>query len=177
MPMPPHTPLIPFLHLYQGGFCCKLCPTTKPYACLTEAGVTVHLKENHKWSQRSCRPSATKAPSNGLSAVATFPIACQTFFRRNLFIRYFPIQPVVTNTKLQNQDNESSSKLQTLSIPEQVEQQLDQKLAAANPTTSSRLRQQHFSQISPWLDTNQWTRYLRGRDVLQERPQVGLAPL
>jgi hypothetical protein len=165
--MPPHTPPIPFLHLHQGGFCCRLCPTTKPYVCLTEAGITVHLKEKHKWSRRSGRPSAAEAPSNGLSAVATFPIACQTFFRRNLFIRYFPVQPVAANAKLQNQDNESSSKVQALSIPEQVEQQLDQKLAAANPATTSHPRQQHFSQISPWLDTNQWARYLQGRDLLQ----------
>lgn len=89
--MPPHTPLIPFLHLYQGGFCCRLCLTIKPYVCLTEAGIIVHLKEKHKWSRRSGRPSAAEAPSNGLSAIATFPIACQTFFRRNLFIRYFPV--------------------------------------------------------------------------------------
>lgn len=61
----------------------------------------------------------------------------------------------------------SSSKVQALSIPEQVEQQLDQKLAAANPATTSHPRQQHFSQISPWLDTNQWARYLQGRDLLQ----------
>jgi hypothetical protein len=167
MPMPPYTPPVPFLHLYQGGFCCRLCPTTKSYVCLTESGITIHLKEKHKWSRRSGRPSAAEELSHSLSAVATFPIASQTFFRRNLFIRYFPVQPVSANAKLQDQDNEPSSKMQALSIPEQVEQQLDQKLAAANPATSSRPRQQHFSQISPWLDTNQWTRYLQGRDLLQ----------
>ena len=91
-------------------------------------------------AQGSDRLSAAEAPSNGLSAVATFPIACQTFFRRNLFIRYFPVQPVSANAKLQNQDNESSSKVQALSIPEQVEQQLDQKLAAANLATTSHPR-------------------------------------
>ncbi|KAH6662285.1 hypothetical protein B0J14DRAFT_687285 [Halenospora varia] len=145
MPMSPDTPAIPFLRLYQGGFCCRLCPITRPYVCLTEDGLLRHLKEVHQWSRPQGCPSATKQATSGLQTVVTFPIAFQTFFRRNLFIRYFPVQAVPGSAKPPGQSAELDS----------------------DPAASSGPGQQHFSQVSPWLDTTQWTRYLKGHDLLQ----------
>jgi hypothetical protein len=101
--------------------------------------------------------------------VATFPIACQTFFQRRQFIRYFPVQLGSPASQDNSQDHSQGSDegVQALSIPEQIELQLSEKLAAPDPTASRRPGQQHFSQVSPWLETTQWTRYLHGQDLLQ----------
>jgi hypothetical protein len=80
-----------FLHLHQDGFYCRLCLTTILYTYLTKSGIIVHLKKKHKWSRRSGRLSAAEELFHNLSIVIIFPITYQTFFRRNLFIRYFLI--------------------------------------------------------------------------------------
>lgn len=168
MPISPDMAAVPFFRLCQNGFCCRLCPSIKPYVCLLEGALTDHLKKAHQRSRPRGAKSAAKQKQSGLQTVATFPIACQTFFRQNLFIRYFPVQQLVaTNIQSEAQRGHLSGGIQALSIPQQIELQLDQKLAALDLAASSRLGQQHFSQISPWLDTTQWTRYLHGHNLLQ----------
>jgi hypothetical protein len=167
MPLPPDTAAVPFLRLHRDGFCCRLCQLINPYVCLTEGALTDHLKKAHQWSRPRGAQSAAKQKHSGLQTVAIFPIACQTFFRRNLFIRYFVVQPPSTGTLQSHvQHREPDNRVQALSIPEQIELQLDQKLAELDPATSGRPGQQHFSQVSSWLDTTQWTHYLKGHDLL-----------
>lgn len=43
----PNTAPIPFLQLYHNGFCCLLCPATKPYTCRTERLLSDRLKGTH----------------------------------------------------------------------------------------------------------------------------------
>ena len=45
--MSPETPVHPLLRLHQNGFCCRLCPITRLYICLTETGLAKHLKAEH----------------------------------------------------------------------------------------------------------------------------------
>ena len=94
-------------------------------------------------------------------------MACQTFFRRNLYIRYFPVQLAPGTARIQDQLGESSSRLPTLSISEQIKLQLSEKLTGPSHATTSGPGPQHFSQVSPWLETTQWTRYLHGQDLVQ----------
>ncbi|KAF8850099.1 hypothetical protein BDZ45DRAFT_697001 [Acephala macrosclerotiorum] len=80
-------------------------------------------------------------------------------------LRLLPL--ATTDVQPQARREDLSSGIQALSIPEQIELQLDQKLAALDPATSSRSGQQHFSQVSAWLETTQWTRYFHGHGLLQ----------
>ncbi|KAN0099065.1 hypothetical protein V8E51_012840 [Hyaloscypha variabilis] len=84
--------------------------------------------------------------------------------------RYFPIQlagPEAASSAPQDRDGSPSSGGQAaaLSIAQQVQLQLDTKLAASDGTTS-RPGPQHFTQVSPWLEMTQWPRYLKGQDLL-----------
>ncbi len=179
MPMPLQAPPVhPFLRLQTNGFCCKLCPATNPYICCTEHGIVKHLKDKHQWTRGSGRPSTAAPARSSLGTVATFPVTCQTFFQQHIFLRYFPVQ-LATRTTSEAQDSfdESREGIQALAIPEQIELQLDQKLAAAlNPVATRRPGQQHFSQISAWLETTQWTTYLRGHDLCQAAALIELPP-
>jgi hypothetical protein len=89
----PESPPIPFLRLYNDGFCCKLCPPAKPYVCRIKGGLGQHWKEEHQLSRRRGAPTTPERLMNDFDSRATFPIACQTFFKRNLFVRYFPVKP------------------------------------------------------------------------------------
>jgi hypothetical protein len=72
--MPPKALVHPLLRLQQNGFCCRLCPTTQPYICLSEHTIVKHLKDKHQWARRSGRRSAAIQPQLDLSTVVTFPI-------------------------------------------------------------------------------------------------------
>jgi hypothetical protein len=112
---------------------------------------------------------------NDFNARATFPVACQTFFKRSLFVRYFPVQPAsVRGSSTTGQGMEVGSSVQALSLTEQMELQLSQKLATLQPAVSSSLGQRHFSQISTWLDATQWTQYLQGHDLVQAAQLIHL---
>jgi len=84
--------------------------------------------------------------------------------------RYFPVQlagPEAASSAPQDRDGSPSSggQAEALSIAQQVQLQLDTKLAASDGTTS-RPGPQHFTQVSPWLEMTQWPRYLKGQDLL-----------
>ena len=68
---------------------------------------------------------------------------------------------------IKDQLKEPKSRLPTLLIPEQIKLQLSKKLATPNQAAPDRPDQQHFSQVSPWLETTQWMRYLHGQDLVQ----------
>jgi hypothetical protein len=73
---PPDTLPIPFLALHLDGWCCRLCPTMRPYICRTQRGLTKHLKAAHQWSRRRGRQSIAHQLSNDFAQVALFPVAC-----------------------------------------------------------------------------------------------------
>lgn len=102
MPVELDTPAILFLRLYQGAFCCRQCPTTHLYICLDKQAFVIHLKKKHQWFCPKGRQSTTSQGVSSLQTVAIFPVAYQTFFRRNLFIHYFPVQ-LLTTTNVQSQ--------------------------------------------------------------------------
>jgi len=91
--LPPDALPIPYLALYHNGFCCRLCPSTKPYVCRSERVIAIHLKQVHHWSRQRGRQSKTLPSEASLAHVAIFPVACQTFYKRNTFIRYFVVKP------------------------------------------------------------------------------------
>jgi hypothetical protein len=64
----------------------------------------------------------------------------------------------------------------TNTIPQQIELQLDQKLAALDPAAPHFPGQPHFSRISAWLETTQWTSYLRGHGLRQAAALIKLSP-
>lgn len=167
MPVELDTTAIPFLRLYHSAFSCRRCPVTHPYTCLDERSMVVHLKERHQWSRPKGRQSGASQGASGLQIVAAFPVACQTFFRRNLYIRHLPVNPTPGTVNLEDQPGESRSCPPTPSISEQVKLQLSEKLAASNRAAPNLQDQQHFSQVPPWLETTRWTRYLHGQDLVQ----------
>lgn len=79
-------------------------------------------------------------------------------------MRYFPVQTGPVDLTAGSRE-ELGSSVQALSILEQVGLQLSQKLSTSDPAASSHPGPRHFSQASPWLDTTQWARYLRGHDL------------
>ena len=162
----PTSPPIPLLRIYHDGFCCKLCPSAKPYVCRTRSGLGQHWKEQHQLSRHRGAPTTAERLTHDFDALAAFPVACQTFFKRSLFIRYFPVQPA-SSTIVQGIEAGSGSGAQALSLPEQIELQLYQKLADVQPASSAVLGQRHFSQVSPWLDTTKWIQYLQGHNLVQ----------
>ncbi|KAF4620106.1 hypothetical protein G7Y89_g14715 [Cudoniella acicularis] len=133
-------------------------------------------------SGRSISGPAAQAASlvphkqSDLSAVVTFPITCQTFFQRHVFLRYFPVQLATgTNSEAQDSSDKPKEGIQALSILEWIKLQLDQKLSALDPGPAPhRPGQQHFSQVSAWLETTQWTSYLQGHDLRQATALIEL---
>jgi hypothetical protein len=145
----------------------------------------LHLRVAHQWSRRPGHQSASYQPTEGLAQAACFPIAYQTFYKRKDFMWYFQVQPgaavVATAGGIQQGiqqelEGEGSSILvaPALSIPEQIELQLTQKLNAAiaiaattTTTTTTNARERHRTQASPWLDVTEWPGYLQQHDPLQ----------
>ena len=53
----------------------------------------------------------------------------------------------------------------TLSISEQIELQLTQKLSAASASTH--MQERHETEVSPWLDVTKWDTYLKGLPLMR----------
>lgn len=142
----PVSPPIQFLRLYHDGFCCKLCPLAKPYVCRTKGSFGKHLKTEYQRCRHQGAPTIAERLANKLEHVATFLVAYQTFFKRGLFIRYFPVQPTTASgSSATDQGVAAGRGVQALSIPEQMELQLSQKLAVLTPAVSTSPGLQHFS--------------------------------
>jgi hypothetical protein len=114
-----------------------------------------HLKEEHQWSRPKGRQSGTRQGASGLQTVVAFPVACQTFFCQSFYIRYFPVKLAPGTMDIEDQPGKPRHRLPTLSISEQIKVQLSEKLAPPNQAALSRPGPQHFSQVSPWLETTQ----------------------
>lgn len=171
----PAAPPIPMLQLYDDGFCCKLCPPATPYICRTTGGICLHLKAEHKWSRSRGGQTTAQQLAGGLGTMATFPIACQTFFKRGPFIRYFPVRPVLVGDNNGSGDGVGvGDSIPALSVREQIGLQLAQKRAAVDPAASVRPGQRHFSQVSTWLDTTQWIQHLEGHDRVQAAQLINM---
>jgi hypothetical protein len=101
-------------------------------------------------------------------------------------MHHFPVKPKPdTAGTLRAKDGESSSACagsiavpSALSIPEQIELQLAQKLstatASAAPAPADATRARHQTQVSLWLDVTQWPRYLQGHDLAQAAQLIRL---
>jgi hypothetical protein len=173
MVIPPSTPPVPHLTLYLDGIMCRLC-VSRPYVCRTKGKMRLHLKEMHTWTsgERGGRPSkasqaARAASDTSFSKVTTSPVACQTFYRSNFF-RYFVVQPVIDSRPAGPVADlgDNAANLIPLSLEDQITLQLAQKLRATEPSIIPG-HDRHYTQVSPWLDTTQWTRYTRGHDLHQ----------
>jgi hypothetical protein len=138
--------------------------------------MVLHLKKEHQWSRPRGHQSGTCQGASGLHTVAAFPVACQTFFRRNLYIRYLSVKLELATTSTDGQPEEPQSRLPTLSISEQITLQLSTKLALPDPAAPGCPGQHHFSQVSAWLETTQWTTYLRGHNLRQAAALIELPP-
>jgi hypothetical protein len=82
----------------------------------------------------------------------------------------------LATTNTDGQPEEPQSRLPTLSILEQITLQLSTKLALPDPAAPGCPGQHHFNQVSAWLETTQWTTYLRGHDLRQAAALIGLPP-
>lgn len=174
--IPPTHPPIPHLALYLDGIVCRLC-RSQPYVCRNARSMRAHLRVTHAWKsgEKGGRPSkaseaARIASETSFFKVTTSPVACQTFYRSNFF-RFFVVKPVM-DTRLASTvanlgDNVANSI--PLSLEDQITLQLAQKLNATEPSLPGHSR--HYTQVSPWLDTTQWTRYTQGHD-LQEAARL-----
>ncbi|OAF55331.1 hypothetical protein VC83_08220 [Pseudogymnoascus destructans] len=128
----------------------------------------------HAWTsgQKGGRPSkaseaARIASETSFFRVTTSPVACQTFYRSNFF-RYFVVKPVM-DTRLASAianlgDNAANSI--PLRLEDQITFQLARKLNATEPSLPG--HGHHYTQVSPWLDTTQWTRYTQGHDLHEQ---------
>jgi hypothetical protein len=174
MQMSDPSPVVPLLRLYTDSFSCKLCPAAQPYVSPNKDTFRHHLKAEHKWTRRKGRQSAAAQATLALETVAVFPITCQTFFRRSTFLRYFQVQPALIQTRANTSPQGLISHPPVLSITEQVQLQLDKKLAQLDSADSNCPAPRHFTQVSPWLDTTQWMRYLEGHDLAQAATLVYL---
>lgn len=170
--VPPSSPPIPHLALFFDGIMCRLCES-QPYVCRNERKMKRHLKESHAWTsgEKGGRPSkvsqaASAALVTSFSKVTSSPVACQTFHRSNFF-RYFVVKPVedVKPASTVVSFGGDAANSNSLSLEEQVTLQLAQKLSATEPSLPGHNR--HYTQVSPWLDVTQWTRYTQGHDLCQ----------
>jgi hypothetical protein len=113
--------------------------------------MAAHLRRIHQWHRRHRRPLLH---DEGFKDVTDYPIACQTFHKSS-FVRYFAVtssqEALDTPTSTAGNSQRNNDDPQLLSLQEQVEQALKQKLQAqkafAHKSTS-----RHQSEISPWLD-------------------------
>ncbi|KFY24829.1 hypothetical protein V491_02001 [Pseudogymnoascus sp. VKM F-3775] len=131
----------------------------------------VHLSVAHAWTsaEEGGRPSkaseaARIASETSFFKVTTSPVACQTFYRSNFF-RYFVVKPVM-DTRLASAvanlgDNAANSIL--LSLEDRITLQLAEMLNGTEPSLPGHGR--HYTQVSPWLDTTQWTRYTQSHNL------------
>jgi hypothetical protein len=78
-----------------NGFRCRLCPPTRPYICCNEHGLVKHVRKAHQ----KARPQGHQECADSLAQFAVYPIACQTFYRRTCFIRYFEVTAAPTSTQ------------------------------------------------------------------------------
>jgi hypothetical protein len=156
-----HTPPISHLRIYDdASYCCKLCPPNQPYVIRGEQILLNHLKEAHQWSKSkgfADRPAKSRLP---LSTAAYFPVVCQTFHTKG-YTRYFLVNNGKPGSDLAPVQLAEALEKPPLSLREQVEQALVQKLQAARPDITSR----HKTEVSPWLDLTQWERYFRGHNL------------
>lgn len=164
--VPPSTPPIPHLAIHYDGICCRLC-IERPYICRNTRGMSEHLNKAHGWRGKGGRPPknpTSLASRTVFTDVTISPVACQTFHRSNFF-RFFQVNPKKTLAIVQAQQNESGLDQPSLSLQDQLELRLDQKLETAGDTLATTPESRHFSQASPWLDVTQWSRYLHGHDL------------
>ncbi|KFY31540.1 hypothetical protein V493_01012 [Pseudogymnoascus sp. VKM F-4281 (FW-2241)] len=168
--VPLSSPPIPHLALFFDGIMCRLCES-QPYVCRNERKMKRYLKESHAWTsgEKGGRPSkvsqaASAALVTSFFKVTSSPVACQTFHRSNFFW-YFVVKPVedvkLASTVVSFGGDTANSN--SLSLEEQVTLQLAQKLSATEPSLLGHNR--HYTQVSPWLDVTQWTRYTQGHDL------------
>jgi hypothetical protein len=81
-----------------------------------KGGLGQHWKEEHQLSRCRGAPTTAERLMNDLDSRATFPIACQTFFKRNPFLRYFPVKPAsVRGSSTTGQEIEARDLLRMLS--------------------------------------------------------------
>lgn len=84
------------------------------------------------------------------------------------------LDPSTANTE--GQPEKPRSSLPTLSISKQTQLQLSAKLPLPNQAGPGYPSQYHFSQVSAWLKTTQWTTYLRGHNLCQVAELIELPP-
>ena len=115
-----------------------------------------YLRDIYNWSRNQGfvnRLSKSRLP---LSSVTNFPVVCQTFHTKD-YTHYFLVNNgKPSSNSAPNHFTEDREK-PTLSLREQVEQTLAQKLQVSKPDITSRYK----TEVSPWLDLTQWERYFR----------------
>jgi hypothetical protein len=186
---------IPFLALHHDGYRYRFCPSARPYVFSNIDNLIEHLRVVHQWSRRPGHQSASYQPAKGLAQAACFPIAYQTFYKRRDFMWYFQVQPDAPaiaggagggvaaaavaapagsiqqgiQQELEGGGIPPAVVATPLSIAEQIELQLTQKLNAATivAVAATTAGERHCTQASPWLDVTQWPGYLRQHDPLQ----------
>jgi hypothetical protein len=148
--VPTHTPLIAHLRIYDDAYSCKLCPPNQPYVIRGERILLNHLKEAHQWSKSKGfvdRPAKSRLL---LSNAAYFPVVCQTFYTKG-YTRYFLVNNGKIGSNLVPAQLAEALEKPPLSLREQVEQTLAQKLQALKPDITLR----HKTEVSLWLDLTQ----------------------
>jgi hypothetical protein len=119
-----------------------------------------HLREIHHWRRNKGfvdQPSKSRLP---LSSAAYFPVVCQTFHTKG-YTRYFLVNNGRPSSGTAPNHLTEDCEKPSLSLREQVEQTLAQKLQAPKPDITSR----HKTKVSPWLDLTLWERYLWGYNL------------
>jgi Orsellinic acid/F9775 biosynthesis cluster protein D len=168
--LPLDTPPISHLRLYLDGIRCDLCPESRPYICQGHKGMSDHLHDKHQWENprgKGGRPSkAAKLADTDFYKVTTSPVFCQTFHRSNFF-RFFQVaQPKPsTNPNRLTALGQEAARRQPVSIQDQIEQQLTERLQAIDSTQSASLQAPRPYEVSSWLEMTQWNKHLRGQDL------------
>jgi hypothetical protein len=132
--------------------------------------MTEHLQKKHCWENprgKGGRPrKGAILTETDFCKVTTSPIFCQTFHRSNFF-RFFQVtqpKPRSNATTLTALDEEAIER-QPVGIQEQVEQQLAARLRNIDSAQRAALQAPRPYEVSSWLETTQWSKYLRGHDL------------
>ncbi|MBE3041167.1 hypothetical protein IMZ48_00980 [Candidatus Bathyarchaeota archaeon] len=93
---PSDTPPIDKLPVHRDGILCLLCrDDPRPYICRAIGGIGHHLRHAHNYRSPVKAGGGWRARSAGAeaarSSVMQGPVACQSFFRKSAYVRYFPV--------------------------------------------------------------------------------------
>jgi hypothetical protein len=160
------------LKLYHDGISCRLCPELSAFVCSgrTTTHMRNHLKAAHGWRSeiKRGRPSkgrplkgSTTGEETDFEAVTTSPVSYQTFHRSN-FCRYFQVTPpALLTTEMSTRIRQQDPALDPSDVLRaQVKLQLERRTQAVAAAVNSTF--QPPPDLSAWLQTTQWAKYLQG---------------